>query len=76
MTFGLLKRRIEEITGIKCEFDDNGLVLKYPDIIYYIGYENQCITLSNSKDNTKSYSTTYEGFIQLILKIVECKDGE
>ena len=58
ITFGQLKTQIEEIVGFKISFDDKGLVVKYPDITYYVGYENQSLILSNSKSKAKAVYMT------------------
>lgn len=56
--YGELKRKIEEIVGFEISFDDKGLVVKYPNITYYVGYENQGLALSNSKNKAKAIYMT------------------
>ncbi len=58
MSFGELKTKIEEIVGFKISYDEKGLVIKYPEITYYVGYENQSLILSNSKNNAKAIYMT------------------
>lgn len=77
ITFGELKRRIEELTCTKTKYDDTGIVLTFPNITFHIGYENQWLILTNNNDKTYSMYNNVDGLLKAINTIKnEYKRGE
>ena len=59
MTFGEIKRNLEELTKKEVKYDDKGLVFTISNITYHLGYDGNNLVLTNDLDKSKmcaSYS--------------------